>query len=111
MVEMNLRSGTSGNKAVGRIMLTTSAGYYYAQTQIASSTDYGTAPSRVATYPSTFETTVTESGGSITTVIKENNANPSTHTKTGTFTGNGKVRLFVPTGGVLIISNIKLEAV
>lgn len=111
MVEMNLRSGTSGNKAVGRIMPTTSAGYYYAQTQIAGSTDYGTAPSRVATYPSTFETTVTESGGSITTVIKENNTNPSTHTKAGTFTGNGKVRLFVPTGGVLIISNIKLEAV
>ena len=111
MVEMNLRSGTSGNKAVGRVMPTTSAGYYYAQTQIASSTDYGTAPSRVATYPSTFETTVTESGGSITTVIKENNANPSTHTKAGTFAGNGKVRLFVPTGGVLTISSIKLEAV
>lgn len=111
MVEMNLRSGTTGNKAVGRIMPTTTSGYYYAQTQIAGSTDYGTSPARVATYPSTFETTVTESGGSITTVITENGTNPSTHTKAGTFTGNGKVRLFVPTGGVLIISNIKLAAV
>lgn len=111
MVEMNLRSGSTGNKAVGRIMPTTTSGYYYAQTQIAASTDYGSSISRVASYPSTFETTVTESGGSITTVIKENNANPSTHTKAGTFTGNGKVRLFVPTGGVLTISNIKLEAV
>lgn len=111
LVEMNLRSGTGGNKAVGRIMPTTTSGYYYAQSQVAASTDYGTSISRVATYPSTFETTVTESGGSITTVIKENNANPSTHTKAGTFTGNGKVRIFVPTGGVLTISDVTLESV
>ena len=111
MVEMNLRSGTSGNKAVGRIMPTTTSGYYYAQSQVAASTDLGSSISRVATYPSTFETTVTESGGSITTVIKENNANPSTHSKAGTFTGNGKVRIFVPTGGVLTISNVQLESV
>ena len=111
MVEMNLRSGTTGNKAVGRIMPTTTNGYYYAQSMIAATTDYGTSITRVATYPSTFETTVTESGGSITTVIRENNANPSTHTKTGTFTGNGKVRIFVPTGGVLTISDVKLESV
>ena len=111
MVEMNLRSGTSGNKAVGRIMPTTTSGYYYAQSQVAASTDIGSSISRVATYPSTFETTVTESGGSITTVIKENNANPSTHTKAGTFAGNGKVRIFVPTGGVLTISDVTLESV
>ena len=111
MVEMNLRSGTTGNKAVGRIMPTTTSGYYYAQSQVAASTDLGSSISRVATYPSTFETTVTESGGSITTVIKENNANPSTHTKAGTFTGNGKVRIFVPTGGVLTISDVQLESV
>ena len=111
MVEMNLRSGTTGNKAVGRIMPTTTSGYYYAQSQVAASTDLGSSISRVATYPSTFETTVTESGGSITTVIKENNANPSTHSKAGTFTGNGKVRIFVPTGGVLTISDVQLESV
>ena len=111
MVEMNLRSGTSGNKAVGRIMPTTTSGYYYAQSQVAASTDLGSSISRVATYPSTFETTVTESGGSITTVITENGTNPSTHTKAGTFTGNGKVRIFVPTGGVLTVSNVQLESV
>ena len=111
MVEMNVRQGSSGNKAVGRIAPTSSSAYYLAMTQIAGTSDEGTTVNGTATFPRTYTTTVTETGGSITTTVKDQSTAASTHTKAGTFSGNGKVRIFVPTGGVLTVSSVKLEEV
>lgn len=110
-VGMTPRVGAPGSSASGRIKPNTTNGFYYAQTAAGYSSEIGPNVPRIATYPATYATTVTESGGNVTTVVTENGVNPSTHTKATTFAGTGKVRLFVPTGGVLTLSNVKLESV
>ena len=108
-VEMRMRIGaTAGNQCAGRLVAT-SGGTYFAQTAVAYSADVSSTRVRSA-FPATYTTEVTSDGTTIATTISENGTNSVTHSKASNFAGTKQVKVYVPQGGILTISNLRLES-
>ena len=107
--EMRMRiSSSQGSQCAGRIT-PVAGGTYFAQTAVSYSSDVSSTRVRSA-FPATYTTEVTSDGTNISTTISENGTNAVTHTKAATFAGTKQVKVYVPTGGILTISNLKLES-
>ena len=99
---LHLRTGTTGNKLVANF----NHQYGFAQAQVGGAGVGDTW--RAATYPATFVATAGESGGNLS--IGLTGTNPaSSGTRAGSFAGNGKVRIFCPSGRIVTVSSVKLE--
>ena len=107
--EMRMRiSSSQGSQCAGRIT-PVAGGTYFAQTAVSYSSDVSATRVRSA-FPATYTTEVTSDGTNISTTISENGTNSVTHTKAATFTGTNQVKVYVPMGGIMTISNLKLES-
>ena len=101
---LQLRQGTTGNQVRANF----NHAYGSAQVLVGGGTAMDTW--RSTTYPVTFVATSGESGGSLTCELQGPNPT-STHSAVGTFTGNGKTRIFCPSGRIVTVSSVKFETV